>query len=69
MGLLADAVLVFHGLFIAWAAAGAIAVWRWPRLIWLHLPALAWAVAAVLLLVNLSAYALIIRRARTTRSA
>lgn len=43
-GFLADAVLVFHGLFIAWAAAGAIAVWRWPRLIWLHLPALAWAV-------------------------
>lgn len=44
MGLLADAVLVFHGLFIVWAAAGAIAVWRWPRLAWLHLPALAWAV-------------------------
>jgi hypothetical protein len=44
MGLLADAVLVFHGLFIAWAALGAIAVWRWPRLAWLHLPALAWAV-------------------------
>ncbi len=42
--LLADAVLVFHGLFIVWAAAGAIAVWRWPRLAWLHLPALAWAV-------------------------
>jgi hypothetical protein len=41
---LADAVLVFHGLFIVWAAAGAIAVWRWPRLVWLHLPALAWAV-------------------------
>jgi hypothetical protein len=41
---LADAVLVFHGLFSVWAAAGAIAVWRWPRLVWLHLPALAWAV-------------------------
>ena len=122
MGRLADAVLVFHGLFIAWAAAGALAVWRWPRLMWLHLPALAWAVwieasgricpltplenslrraageqgysggfidhylgriiypngltretqwviAGVLLLVNLSAYALIVRRARATRSA
>lgn len=44
MSLLADAVLVFHGLFIAWAALGALAVWRWPRLIWMHLPALAWAV-------------------------
>ena len=44
MGLLADAVLVFHGLFIVWAALGALAVWRWPRLALLHLPALAWAV-------------------------
>lgn len=44
MGLLADAVLVFHGLFIAWAALGALAVWRWPRLAVVHLPALAWAV-------------------------
>ena len=43
-GLLADAVLVLHGLFIAWAALGAVAVWRWPRLAFLHLPALAWAV-------------------------
>ena len=44
MGVLADAVLVIHGLFIAWAALGAIAVWRRPRLAALHLPALAWAV-------------------------
>lgn len=44
MGLLADAVLVFHGLFIVWAALGSLAVWRWPRLALLHLPALAWAV-------------------------
>lgn len=43
-GFLADAVLVFHGLFIGWAALGALAVWRWPRLAALHLPALAWAV-------------------------
>lgn len=43
-GLLADAVLVLHGLFIAWAALGALAVWRWPRLLVLHLPALAWGV-------------------------
>ena len=44
MGLLADAVLVIHGVFIAWAALGALAVWRRPRLALLHLPALAWAV-------------------------
>lgn len=43
-GLLADAVLVIHGLFIVWATLGALAVWRWPRLAVLHLPALAWAV-------------------------
>lgn len=41
---LADGVLVLHGLFIVWAAVGALAVWRWPRLALLHLPALAWAV-------------------------
>lgn len=42
--ILADGVLVIHGLFIAWAALGALAVWRRPRLVFLHLPALAWAV-------------------------
>jgi hypothetical protein len=41
---LADAVLVVHGLFIVWAAVGGLAVWRWPRLAIAHLPALAWAV-------------------------
>ncbi|MFP5399858.1 MAG: DUF2784 domain-containing protein [Gammaproteobacteria bacterium] len=41
-GILADAVLALHALFIVWVAAGALAVWRWPRLAWLHLPALAW---------------------------
>jgi Protein of Unknown function (DUF2784) len=42
--LLADAVLVAHGLFIVWAVLGALAVaWR-PWLAWLHLPAVAWAV-------------------------
>ena len=43
-GVLADAVLVIHGLFIVWAAVGALAVWRWPGLALAHLPALAWAV-------------------------
>jgi hypothetical protein len=40
----ADALLVVHALFIVWATLGALAVWRWPRLAWLHLPAVAWAV-------------------------
>ena len=42
--ILADAVLVLHGAFIAWATLGALAVWRWPVLVWAHLPALAWGV-------------------------
>jgi hypothetical protein len=42
--LLADAVLVLHALFIAWVVAGGLAVWRWPRLAWLHLPTLIWGV-------------------------
>ncbi len=42
--ILADAVLVLHGAFIAWAVLGGLAALRWPLAIWLHLPALAWGV-------------------------
>ena len=42
-GILADAVLVLHLLFVAFAALGGLAALRWPRLAWTHLPALAWA--------------------------
>ncbi len=42
--LLADAVLVLHGLFIVWVVFGGAAVIARPRLAWLHLPAVAWAV-------------------------
>jgi len=41
-GFLADAVLVVHALFLAWVIFGALAVWRWPWLAVLHLPAVAW---------------------------
>ena len=41
---LADAVVVFHLLFIAFAVGGGLLVLRWRWLIWLHLPAVAWAV-------------------------
>jgi hypothetical protein len=41
--ILADALLVLHGLFILFVLAGGALVWRWPRLAWLHLPAVAWA--------------------------
>lgn len=39
----ADAVLVLHLAFIVFACGGALLVVRWPRVAWLHLPALAWA--------------------------
>ncbi|MBB3175917.1 DUF2784 domain-containing protein [Variovorax sp. Sphag1AA] len=41
---LADGVLVLHGAFILFVLVGGAAVWRWPRLAWLHLPAVAWAI-------------------------
>lgn len=42
-GLLADLVVVAHLAFIAFVVSGALLVARWPRLAWLHLPAVAWA--------------------------
>lgn len=41
---LADAVLVLHLAFIAFVVLGGWLVLRWPRLVWLHLPAVAWGV-------------------------
>jgi hypothetical protein len=42
--LLAELVLGLHGLFILFVVLGGVLVGRWPRLAWLHLPAIAWAV-------------------------
>ena len=42
--LLADLTLLLHLGFILFVVAGAALVWRWPRLAWLHLPAVAWGV-------------------------
>ena len=41
--LLADAVLLLHGLFILFVVAGGALVWRWPLVAVLHLPAVVWA--------------------------
>jgi hypothetical protein len=41
---LADCVVVFHLLFICFAVGGGVLVLRWRRVMWLHLPAVAWAV-------------------------
>lgn len=39
---LADLVLVLHLGFILFVVLGALLVLRWPRLVWLHLPAAVW---------------------------
>ncbi|MDT8385960.1 MAG: DUF2784 domain-containing protein [Thiogranum sp.] len=41
----ANAVLLLHLVFILFAVAGGLLVLRWPRLMWVHLPAVAWAAA------------------------
>jgi hypothetical protein len=40
---LADAVVLFHLLFVAFAVAGGLLAFRWRWIPLLHLPALAWA--------------------------
>ena len=42
--ILADIVLLLHLGFILFVALGAFTVVRWPRLVWLQLPAAAWGV-------------------------
>lgn len=41
---LADLVVVVHFLFVAFALLGGLLVLRWPRMIWIHLPAAVWGV-------------------------
>jgi hypothetical protein len=41
---LADATLILHLVFIAFIVLGGLLVARWPRAVWLHLPAAAWGV-------------------------
>lgn len=38
----ADAVLILHLAFIAFVVLGGSLVLRWPRLAWVHLPAVVW---------------------------
>jgi hypothetical protein len=42
--ILADVTVVLHLLFIVFVVIGAFAVLRWPRLIWIHLPFVVWAI-------------------------
>jgi hypothetical protein len=38
----ADAVVLLHLAFIVFVVAGAVLLFRWPRVAWLHVPALLW---------------------------
>jgi hypothetical protein len=40
--LLADSIVVLHLLFIVFAFFGGLLVIKWPRLVWLHVPAVVW---------------------------
>lgn len=40
--LAADVVVALHFAFVAFVALGGLFVWRWPRVAWVHLPAVAW---------------------------
>jgi len=39
----ADATVLLHVAFVAFAVAGGLLVARWPRVAWAHLPAVVWA--------------------------
>ena len=38
----ADFLVLIHFGFILFVFLGGLLVWRWPRVMWLHLPAMAW---------------------------
>jgi hypothetical protein len=40
--ILADALVILHLLFVVFVMAGGFLLLRWPKLVWLHLPAAAW---------------------------
>jgi len=42
VGALADLVVVLHLAFIVFAVGGGLLALRWPRVVWVHLPAVAW---------------------------
>ena len=45
----ADLVVLIHFGFILFVVGGGLAVLRWPRAAWLHVPAAAWGAAIVLI--------------------
>jgi hypothetical protein len=45
--LAADVVVVVHLAYLVFLALGGLLAWRWPHLIWLHVPAMAWGLVAI----------------------
>ena len=43
-GLLADVVVAVHLAFVGFVVCGGFAVWSWPWVRWVHLPAVVWGV-------------------------
>jgi hypothetical protein len=44
---LADFVVVVHFAFVVFVAVGGLLAWRWPWLIWVHVPLVLWAAGIV----------------------
>ncbi|MGI9120754.1 MAG: DUF2784 domain-containing protein [Acidimicrobiales bacterium] len=45
--LTADAVVLLHLAYLAFLIGGSLLAWRWPRLVWLHVPSLAWGLVSI----------------------
>ncbi len=45
--LTADTVVLLHLTYLAFLIGGSLLAWRWPRLVWLHVPSLAWGLVSV----------------------
>ena len=39
---LADLLVVFHLVFILYVIAGAMLIFKWPKMLWIHLPSCFW---------------------------
>jgi hypothetical protein len=46
---LSDAVVVVHLVFILFVAVGGFLAWRWPWFVWVHVPAVAWGAAIIII--------------------
>lgn len=50
--LAADGVVVVHLAYLVFLVVGSLLAWRRPRLVWLHVPAMAWGLVSITLAVD-----------------